>query len=89
MLELQDVPQFETDEVLIKVGAAGVNRADLLQRQALNPLPLREGNVLIKINVLTERLGKPRWAPAGPRFVRPRQESNLRLTDLETDLDQQ
>jgi hypothetical protein len=64
-------PNPRPNEVLIKVGAAGINRADLRQRQALNPLPLREGNVLIKINVVTERLGKPRWAPAGPRFAPP------------------
>ena len=64
-------PNPRPNEVLIKVGAAGVNRADLLQRQALNPLPLREGNVLIKINVVTERLGKPRWASAGPCFCAP------------------
>jgi putative PIG3 family NAD(P)H quinone oxidoreductase len=35
----RDLPLVGTDEVLIRVAAAGVNRADLLQRQGLYPAP--------------------------------------------------
>jgi NADPH2:quinone reductase len=41
VLELREVPQPqpEADEVLVRVRAAGVNRADLLQRQGRYPAP--------------------------------------------------
>jgi putative PIG3 family NAD(P)H quinone oxidoreductase len=41
VLEVQDVPEptLKADEVLVEVAAAGVNRADLLQRQGNYPPP--------------------------------------------------
>lgn len=41
VLRLSDVPEPELgpEEVLVKVRAAGVNRADILQRQGTYPLP--------------------------------------------------
>src|SRR5947207_466689 len=41
VLQLREVsqPQPEADEVLVRVRAAGVNRADLLQRQGRYPAP--------------------------------------------------
>lgn len=40
------VPEFNTKQLLIKVAAAGVNRADLMQRQGLYPPPAGESEIL-------------------------------------------
>ncbi|WP_337842069.1 NAD(P)H-quinone oxidoreductase [Rheinheimera sp.] len=40
------VPQLQASQVLVKVAAAGVNRADLLQRQGLYPAPPGESDIL-------------------------------------------
>ncbi|MDX1676655.1 NAD(P)H-quinone oxidoreductase [Arsukibacterium sp.] len=42
----QSVPQPAPDQLLLKVKAAGVNRADLMQRQGLYPPPAGESDIL-------------------------------------------
>ena len=39
LLVKRETPKLNLDEVLIKVGAAGVNRPDIMQRQGLYPAP--------------------------------------------------
>ena len=45
-LVTRNVPEIESDEVLIKVTAAGVNRPDILQRQGLYPPPKGASDLL-------------------------------------------
>ena len=45
-IEREDVPSPGPGELLIKVGAAGLNRADLLQRQGLYPPPADASPIL-------------------------------------------
>jgi putative PIG3 family NAD(P)H quinone oxidoreductase len=42
----RSMPQPATNEVLIKIAAAGINRADILQRQGKYPPPVGAGNIL-------------------------------------------
>jgi tumor protein p53-inducible protein 3 len=44
--EQRAVPQPAADQLLIKVAAAGVNRADLMQRRGLYPPPAGESDIL-------------------------------------------
>jgi tumor protein p53-inducible protein 3 len=44
--EQRPVPQPSADQLLIKVSAAGVNRADLMQRRGLYPPPKGESDIL-------------------------------------------
>jgi NADPH:quinone reductase len=41
-----DVPEIKIGQVLVKVAAFGINRADLLQRQGLYPAPVGESDIL-------------------------------------------
>ena len=45
-IEQRSVPQPEAGQLLLKVKAAGINRADLMQRQGLYPPPVGESDIL-------------------------------------------
>lgn len=53
-----DKPEIQADEVLIRVSAAGVNHADLLQRRGLYPAPPGASSVLgLEVAGLVEQVG--------------------------------
>lgn len=55
----KDIPPVKDDEVLIKVHAAGVNRADVLQRRGLYPPPPGASDILgLEVSGQVEHLGK-------------------------------
>lgn len=54
----KDKPSIKADEVLIRVSAAGVNHADLLQRRGLYPPPRGVSDVLgLEVAGLVEQIG--------------------------------
>ena len=54
-----DIPSPKTDEVLIKVAAAGVNRPDLMQREGIYPAPKGHSKILgLEISGVIEKVGK-------------------------------
>ena len=58
LAEVPDLPAPEGDSVRIKVAAAGVNRADLLQRQGHYPPPAGESDVLgLEVSGTIDALG--------------------------------
>lgn len=60
------VPEISSTEVLLRVEAAGVNRADLLQRQGLYPPPPGSSEILgLECSGQVVRIGSDvtRWAP--------------------------
>ena len=62
LAEVPDLPAPEGDSVRIKVAAAGVNRADLLQRQGHYPPPAGESDILgLEVSGTIDALG-----PDGP-----------------------
>jgi len=58
LAEVPDLPAPEGDSVRIKVAAAGVNRADLLQRQGHYPPPAGESDILgLEVSGTIDALG--------------------------------
>ena len=58
LAEVPDLPAPEGDSVRIKIAAAGVNRADLLQRQGHYPPPAGESDVLgLEVSGTIDALG--------------------------------
>lgn len=58
LAEVPDLPAPEGDSIRIKVAAAGVNRADLLQRQGHYPPPAGESDVLgLEVSGTIDALG--------------------------------
>lgn len=54
-----DTPKIGDDEVLLKVVAAGVNRADTLQRQGHYPAPVGESEILgLEVSGTIDAIGK-------------------------------
>ena len=45
-IEQRAVPQPSAEQLLVKVAAAGINRADLMQRRGLYPPPEGESDIL-------------------------------------------
>jgi len=57
-LGIRALPDFSTTDVLIKVVAAGVNRADIMQRKGLYPPPMGASDILgLEVSGIVEAVG--------------------------------
>ena len=61
------VPDLQPEEVLVRVRAAGVNRADILIREGRYPLPTKDNRIL-GLEVAGEVVKKLGPGSAGPRL---------------------